>query len=237
METNLTTIKGIDVKRLLVMLTLMTIGFSETLLAESRYVIDELSITVRSGRSNQHNILKLLRSGAKVEVIDEIEENNRVYALIRAGDIEGWVQAQYLSNQPIARDKLASLEKKLETSRETIASLKQKLALIQQQHTEVSKQRDAYDNNADKLSKQLEQLQRAAAKPIETARQNDKLRMELATLRKEHALIQQDYERVKDSNERDWFVTGAGVVFFSTIFGILLTRIRLRRKKAWGSTI
>ena len=61
--------------------------------------------------------------------------------------------------------------------------------------------------------------------------------MELATLRKEHTLIQQDYERVKDTNERDWFITGGGVVFFSTIFGILLTRIRLQRKKTWGSTI
>ncbi len=229
--------KGIDVKRLLVIVTLMTIGFSEPLLAEIRYVIDELSITVRSGRSNQHNILKLLRSGARVEIIDEVEENNRVYALIRSDDIEGWVQAQYLSAQPIARDRLAVVEKKLEQSRQVNADLKQQLAVLKQKHSEASKQRDSFDSKADNLGKELEQLKRAAARPIETARQNDKLRMELAALQKQHSILQQEYALAKDSNERDWFITGGGVVFFSIIFGILLTRIRLRRKRSWGESI
>lgn len=229
--------KGMDVKRLIVLFALFTLVISEPIFADNRYVIDELIITVRSGRTNQHNIIKLLHSGAKVEVLEEVDDNDRLYARIRAGDIEGWVHSQYLSAEPIARDRIEAMRNKLQASKDEVSNLKQQLAVLRQKYSETRKQRDALDGSAESLDKELQQLKRVAAKPVEIAELNKQLRTELSALKKEYAVIEQDHTRIKQSNERDWFIAGAGVVILSIVFGILLTRIRIRRRKNWRDSI
>lgn len=224
-------------KRITVLFALYALIASEATFAEDRYVVDELTITVRSGRTNQHNIIKLLHSGNKVEVLEEVNENDRLYARVRFGDIEGWVQSQYLDAEPIARERIVTMQAKLQAASDETTALKQKLAVLQQKYADTKKQRDTLDDNAEALGRNLEELKRVAAKPIETAELNSQLRTELSALKKEYAVMEQDHTRMKHSNERDWFIAGGGVVIFSIIFGILLTRIRLSRKKNWRDSI
>lgn len=195
----------------------------EVALAAQRYVIDELQITMRSGRSNQHSILKLLKSGDKLELLEEVEENNRTYARVRFGNIEGWVHAQYLSAEPIARDRLARAEQRLQKVRTENTQLKTQL-------NELKGVRD----EASQLGKELEQLRQVAANPVRTARENEQLHSELAALKRDHEMLKNEYEKVTGNKERDWFIAGAGVVIVSIIFGILLTKIRLRKRSSWG---
>ena len=224
-------------RRLIVLFALLTLVATEPAFSDDRYVIDELIITVRSGRTNQHNIIKLLHSGAKVDVIEEVEDNDRLYARIRVDGVEGWVHSQYLAATPIARDRLESMQNSLEKTKEEAAELRQKLAVLQQKYSETRKQRDAFGGNAETLGEELERLKKVAARPVEIAETNKELRTELNALKKEYAVIEQDHTRIKQSNERDWFIAGAGVVIISVIFGILLTRIRIRRKKNWRDSI
>jgi SH3 domain protein len=212
-----------DVKPFIVVVGLLILFGSELALAAPRYVIDELQITMRSGRSNQHSILKLLKSGDKVELLEEVEENNRTYAHVRFGNLDGWVHAQYLSAEPIARDRLANAEQRLQKVRAENTQLKTQLS-------ELNEVRD----EASQLKKELEQLRVAAADPIRTQRQNEQLRSELTTLKHEHELLKNEYEQVTGNEQRDWFIAGAGVVIVSIIFGILLTKIRLRKRSSWG---
>lgn len=207
----------------IVVFALLTLLGSELAFAAQRYVIDELQITMRSGRSTQHSILKLLKSGDKVELLEEVKENNRTYARVRFGNIEGWVHAQYLSAEPIARDRLANTTQQLQKTRAENTKLKAQLA-------ELNEVRD----EATRLNKELEELRKAAADPIRTQRQNEQLRNELTTLKREHELLKNEYEQVSGNKERDWFIAGAGVVIVSIIFGILLTRVRLRKRSSWG---
>ena len=85
---------------------------STALLAETRYVVDELIITVRSGPSSQHQVIKLIHSGAKLNVIEEIESDGKQYAHIQNDGLDGWVLSQYLSATPIARIQLDAAEEK-----------------------------------------------------------------------------------------------------------------------------
>jgi SH3 domain protein len=213
----------IDVKPLIVLFALLTVLGSELTLAAPRYVIDELQITMRSGRSNQHSILKILKSGDRVELLEEVEDNNRTYARVRFGDTEGWVHAQYLSSDPIARDQLATAQQRLQQVREENTQLKMQV-----------EQLNAARNEADRLGKELAQLQKVAADPIRTERQNKQLRSELATLKRDYELLQNEHAQVTGNKERDWFVAGAAVVIVSMLFGILLTRIRWRKRSGWG---
>jgi SH3 domain protein len=50
---------------------------------QTQWVTDDLSITMRSGKSNQHKIVKFLTSGTKATVLKVDQETG--YSLVRVG--------------------------------------------------------------------------------------------------------------------------------------------------------
>ena len=69
--------------------------FSFSVQAETMYVSDQLSITVRTGKGTNRKIIALIKSDQKVETIEKGEE----WTLVRLQDgKEGWVLSRYLTN-------------------------------------------------------------------------------------------------------------------------------------------
>ncbi|MDT8403316.1 TIGR04211 family SH3 domain-containing protein [Sulfuriflexus sp.] len=207
---------------------------SAAVLADTRYVSDELTITVRSGPSNQHQIVKMIRSGARLNVIEEVVNNGKQYARVQAGEMKGWVLSQYLTPTPIARDQLEAAQDKTGKYRAENASLKKQLADQQQARIEVEKQREQFRQRAEQTAQELKSLKQASARPLELARNNEQLRQELATHLSEVQLLRQENADLKSRDEREWFIAGAAIVLISIIFGILLTRIRWQKRSSWG---
>ena len=203
--------------------------------ADNRYVIDDLTITVRSGRTNSHQIVKLLHSGDKIEVLSELEENGRQYSYIKVGDITGWVLSQYLSKTKIARDRISAIEAKSEKIIAKNTALKEQLAKLKAENKSLTQQREKLNNSAQNLDQELTKLKRVSAQPIAIQKTNDKLRIDLATKTSEAKLLSEENADLKNRDQRDWFVTGAAVTLGSILFGIILTRIRWRKKSSWGS--
>jgi SH3 domain protein len=54
-------------------------------------------------------------------------------------------------------------------------------------------------------------------------------------LREEKAVLSDTNAELSDSTQIDWFVRGAAVSLIAFIIGILVTRIRWRKKDSWGS--
>jgi len=40
---------------------------------------------------------------------------------------------------------------------------------------------------------------------------------------------------LKDRSEREWFVRGAGVVIVGILIGLIVPRLKLRKKSSWDS--
>jgi SH3 domain protein len=207
---------------------------STTAFADTRYVVDELTITVRSGPSNQHQIVKLIHSGTRLEVIEEVEADGKQYVHVRVGKMDGWVLSQYLTSTPIARDQLEAAQNKTEKYREENARLKKQLAELQQARSEAEKQRDEFKQSAQNLDQQLDKLKRVSARPLEIEKNNEQLRDELARRNNEVKLLSQENAGLKSRDQREWFIAGASVVLISILFGILLSRIRWKRRSNWG---
>ena len=47
--------------------------------------------------------------------------------------------------------------------------------------------------------------------------------------------LQQENENLKDRTARDWFMVGAGVVLLGIIVGLIIPRIRWRKKSSWDT--
>ncbi|MDH3870837.1 MAG: TIGR04211 family SH3 domain-containing protein, partial [Gammaproteobacteria bacterium] len=110
-------------------------------LAATRYVSDSLEITMRSGKSTSHGIIRMLRSGTPLNVLET--DNDSGYSRVRTRDGKtGWVLSRFLMKGQAARDKLAAAEKKLadieiENNKMAVAmeTMKAKVSSIEQDRT------------------------------------------------------------------------------------------------------
>jgi len=219
----------------LIMLFVLLVSTSQVI-ADTRYVVDELIITVRSGRTNSHQIVKLLHSGAKIDVLSELEEDGKQYAFIQAGKVTGWVLSQYLSSTKIARDRIEEIEANAAKISQQNASLKKQLAELRKENSSLTKQRDKLNDSAQNMDKELSKIKRVTARPLAIQKNNEILRLDLAKKTSEVTLLSEENANLKNRDQRDWFVMGAVVTIGSILFGILLTRIRWQRRSSWGSS-
>ena len=217
-------------RKLLFALCLLLLGGS--VFAETKYVVDQIVITLRSGQSNQHQILRTLPSGTKMEVLETGDKHSRV----RLTDgTEGWVLNQYLTSTPIAKHRLAATQNKLAELETENARLKEELTATSSKEGDISKQYAKLKKEDEKLNEELDRLRRVAAKPLQLKNENTRLKKELLDLENEHELVQQENQMLRDSAEREWFLTGAGVIILGIILGLIAPSLRPRKKSSWSS--
>ncbi|MCF6209120.1 MAG: TIGR04211 family SH3 domain-containing protein [Gammaproteobacteria bacterium] len=217
-------------RKLLFALCLLLLGGS--VFAEIKYVVDQIVITLRSGQSNQHQILRTLPSGTKMEVLETGEK----YSRVRLTDgTEGWVLNQYMISTPIAKHRLAATEKKLAGLEAESIRLKEELAATSSKAGGISEQYAKLKKEDEKLNEELDRLRSVAAKPLQLKNENTRLKKELLDLENEHELVQQENQMLRDSAEREWFLTGAGVIILGIILGLIAPSLRPRKKSSWSS--
>lgn len=199
-------------KKCFVVICTVLLLASEASFAQTKFVSDEFEIMLRTGQSGRHEILRQIKSGTALTVLEQGDN----YTKVRLGSgVEGWVLTRYLSNQASGRDRLAALEKRYD-------DLKQRF----DQKVEQEKQ---------SLHKEITRLERIAKKPLELQRENENLKAQLEEEKRLYVELQKESEVLKSPyKDRQWFVTGALVVLGSMLVGIILTRIPWQRRKRWN---
>ena len=201
--------------------------------ATNKYVSDELRITLRTGQGNQHKIIKTLTSGEKLEVLEETDTG---YTMVRLEDgTEGWVRTQYLSDTPVARDKLASATRKLEKLTETNKLLREELDNLKKTQGQLESEHAKLKSRYAGTSKELADLSEVAARPKQLATENRNLRKQFEQINDELVLVKQENQVLKDRSERQWFIAGAAVLVIGMIIGLIIPKFRFQKKDNWGS--
>ncbi len=95
-------------------LILVLAGLSAAAQAQTtRYVSDQLIISLRSGPAEDKKLIRTIPSGTPLVVLDEPAAGDFVH--VRDGEgTEGWVLSRFLMDQPAARDRLGELTQRLE---------------------------------------------------------------------------------------------------------------------------
>jgi SH3 domain protein len=197
-----------------------------------QYVNDQLIITLRTGQGSQYQILKTLPSGTRLEVLETGEDTG--YTKVRVADgMEGWVLSRYLTPEPIAKEKLAVAESKLQRLLEQNNALKEELVNLKKSSADLEAERNALLSQTDSASAELERLNQVAAQPILLDKQNRELKQQNVSLEKELQLIQQENQVLKERSQREWFIAGAGVLLGGMLLGLILPKLRWRKKSGW----
>ncbi len=218
-------------KKTLLATFLLISAFASQSQAATRYVVDEVFITLRTGAGNQFAIIKSLKSGDKMELLEEDAEG---FAKVRTDDgKEGWVRTQYLQEEPIASIRLERIESRLEKMKEENKQLKQELDAVKGDKKELEKERNNLQSSADKLTKQVDHMRQVSAQPIKLDEENQELRNRTVTLEQDLNMARQEIQVMKDKSDQDWFLAGAGVIVLGIIIGLILPKVRGRKKSSW----
>lgn len=197
----------------------------------SRYVSDQLTVPMRTGKSTQHKILRLVPSGTRVTVLEAAADG---YSRVRIPQgTEGWILSRYLMDNPSARDRLASAEQQLQSLQERDAELTHQFETLTSGKAQVDELSEELRSENIELSEQLEAIRRTASDAISIAQQNEQLQQEVERLNSELTTVTEENESMKGNSNRNWFITGAAVALGSLIIGLIITRIPWKRRRRW----
>ncbi len=201
---------------------------------ETRYVTDRLEITLRSGQSTKHQILRMLKSGTPVEVLEVNKESG--YSRVRAPDgTEGWVITRYLEREPSARERLAQAQRELSTLKMDKARLDQQLQRLSGEKDELGRQLGQLRREHKRVQQELDRIRKTSASALAIDNENKALKERLRKLELDYQQLQEENERLRDRSDRDWFMAGAGVILLGMGIGLIIPKIRWRRKSNWSS--
>jgi SH3 domain protein len=211
--------------------------------AETRYVDDQLIITLRAGKSTDHKIIKTLKTGTPLEVLEEDD----TYLKVRLSDgIEGYVLRQYISPElpkTLVIERLenekSSLQKKIQDLEDAKNALQEKYNAIQNRYNEDVSQITSKSSTIEQDLEQALKNERSMAEKYNTLLAQSENVVEIATERdrlletnKKMAVevenLQKTNDKISDSRMIKWFLAGGGVFLFGWIIGKISRRKRSR---------
>lgn len=188
------------------------------------YISDELSVPLRSGASTAHRILhRGLPSGTQLTIL-AIDEEAGFTKIRTAGGLEGWVTSQYLVGEPIARDRLASAEKRLKTLKAEIEKERKTHASLQADHKEAVGNNKTLNSQVEALTKELAELKVVSANPVKEHARNVELTQQNALLVGQVEELSSKTRQLEANVQLQWLLYGGVLVLIGLIFGLVLKK-------------
>jgi len=206
-------------KALLIILAL----FSSIALAqaETRYIVDQAKLPLRSGQGTSFSIVRMLPSGAAVQVL---EKSKAGYTRVRTSrGKEGWILSRFLMKSPAARDRLAWAEKELS-----------KLNRLQQEKKSLEQVRKQLSSDNNKLQQELAHIRKTAANAVIIADENRALQAKANQAEQAYDDLRQETKDIRNGAQQRWFMLGGGAILLGILLGLILPRLKFRRKDRWS---
>ena len=216
------------------MLITAIVSSTHSLAATQKYITDEFEVTMRSGTSTANEILRMLKSGQAVTILEEDVDTK--YSLVEVEDgKKGYVLNRYLVDSPSSKFQLDQLQIKSAKQEETNALLQTQIKKLQAD-LEIE-QSDSGSLKAALLATETElsRVRDAAENTLIIVDENEELKVRVDQLTQNNLMLGEQNASLKDSSNMDWFIRGAGVSLIAFLLGILITRIRWRKQDSWGS--
>ena len=196
--------------------------------ARTVWVDDKLYLPVRSGAGTQFRIIEnAVPSGTPLEVL-EVGDG---YTKVRTPKgTEGWVSSQYLSNQPIAADRVRRATQQLEQTRSELTSVREQLSAVTEERDNLQNAENSLSNRAGELQEELTRIKNIAADSINLERRNRELREENQKLRNDLEVLTAENERLEASKDSDFMLLGAGLVLGGVLLALLIPMLKPTRK-------
>lgn len=196
--------------------------------AKTVWVDDQLYLPVRSGAGVQYRIIEnALPSGTPLEVLEPGDNFTRVRT---PKGTEGWVSSQYLSETPIAADRLRTVSQQLDNTRAELAQAQEQLATVTRERDSLESAESNLSNRTEELQSELQRIKSIAADSINLAKRNRELLEENQKIRNDLEVLTAENERLEASKESDFMLLGAGLVLGGVLLALIIPMLKPTRK-------
>jgi len=214
---------------------LLALLMAGPVLAETRYVTDEVQIPIRSGEGTQYRIKRMLPSGTAVEVLTT--NSGSGYSRVRLDDgTVGFILTRELLTEPVARNRVADLEARLDELQKAPDQVAAQLTRLKSEHEALQAEHARLGAEKSGIEQELATIRQASANVLRITEERAELRKSVADLTRQVAELEQANRDLANQTNQRWFLIGAGVVAGGILLGLILPHLRFRRRKSsWGT--
>jgi SH3 domain protein len=192
------------------------------------YVNDMIYINLRAGRQSGSETIKVIPTGTRLTVLERPEGGESLRVRLDSGE-EGWVQSQYLTELPVARDRIGPLEARVQQLEEERTELRKQLAAATDDKKRLQAGQSNQDQEVSRLSRELEELRAISGEAVATHAENQ-------TLKQQQMALDREVKQLKaEKNELRGRITmvGIGAAVVALIIGFYIGYTPVRNQKRW----
>ncbi len=212
-----------------ILFSFLSLAIATSLYAETRYISDQLLVTVRSGKGNQFKILETLPTSTPVTVL-EVDKN--YVKVLTAKGAEGYILRHYVTTSlpkkvqiKQLKKEIAGLQQQLETQQQEFQTYLDESASRKTQLDELSTQLDQTRQSLEKQEVEYKTLLSNSENVLSLTEESQHLVEENNLLNSELLILREENQNFHRSNMIQWFLAGAGVFLGGWIIG------KISRKK------
>jgi SH3 domain protein len=191
--------------------------------AETRYVSDQVFITLRRGAGTEYKILKNLKTGTPMEILEDGEE----WIMVRLNDgTEGYVLRQYVTPDLPKATVIARLQQEKERLQGRIAEVENRARgwsaekeELQRQISDVQQAFKKEKGNRLTVAQNYQNLQEAAKNVSDIVAERDRLKDENTKYAGELEQLREENESLLRKAIIKWFLAGGGVLLVGWLMG------------------
>ena len=195
---------------------------------KSVWISDEFLVPLRSTPCSRCTIVhRGLKSGTEMRLLERVDGWGHV---ITNRGIEGWMEGQYLTDQPIARIRVNEQKKELAALKKRNRELDKKVSELSQASKAV---RGELDNSQDKkqsLATELAEIREISSDSIALSEQNQQLVKNNHMLQRENDSLKANVDDLQKDQRNESFLYGGLTVFLGAILVILIPKLRGRKR-------
>lgn len=215
-------------------LTLISLLFSSIGWAQAQYITDVFEVTLRSGPSTSNSIISMLKSGDKLKLIEQDNDTKYSHVETESGK-QGYILTRFLDNEASGRARASKLLAETDSLKATIKELRQERDEFKKTKNSDNADIERLKQDLTRTENELTSLKTATHDSILILQQNEELKSLIEQLEDDKQMLTEENTRYKDSTAMDWFIRGASVALIAFLLGIIVTRIRWKKRDSWGS--
>lgn len=192
--------------------------------ADTKYVTEDLRITLRTGPGSDRKIIAMVPSGDAVELISPGEE----WSEVRYDDKQGWVLTRYLTDKVPPAIALARLQKQYDDLLAEHQQARQRLEQISEQNQDLSGTLNQTQSELGKLSKAHQTLKAESTEYLKLKANYEKTVKALKAAEAKYNEIDSAFNKLANNQLNRGLLYGGGLVFFGLILGFILKRPKRR---------
>jgi len=209
-------------------LSLLLIALSPSLVAETRYISDQFRVPLRKSPCSRCAILHQgLKSGLKLTYIESADGWSHIRT---PGGMEGWIENQYIVNQPVARDRIARYKKQNEALNSSNATLQAQAKALKADNKQLGGRLNTVSDDNEAVSRELADIKVVSANALNLKVQNQQLLEDNGMLQSKIDVLSAQNKQLESSQTQKSFLYGAIAVFLGALLSIILPRLKRKRR-------